>query len=233
MELFHRYHEEPNLDTRPARLPSTVPPELRLFAELTSMPRRKSTVPKSTTKADEWRNSGGKNACVCFEVQPELIFDGEGDGLFLARRIGKLKRDGEVDLTYHQFNIDRTARPGSRGGQVTIYHILPLQQANRKQQGLGLELRGAPLSNYSDSNSGSLHDVYESEESIDETAIDVRDDETVIDGRPRIRCHCTPGPGWRIQFRCRACPAPYKTRSKDGAIVHGRACTGALDMVRA
>ena len=141
MELFHRYHEEPNLDTRPARLPSTVPPELRLFAELTSMPRRKSTVPKSTTKADEWRNSGGKNACVCFEVQPELIFDGEGDGLFLARRTGKLKRDGEVDLTYHQFNIDRTARPGSRGGQVTIYHILPLQ-VNRKQ-GLGLHLRGA------------------------------------------------------------------------------------------
>ena len=81
-------------------------------------------------------------------------------------------------------------------------------------------------------NSGSLHDVCESEEWIDETVIDVRNDETVIDGCPRIRCHCTPGPGWRIEFRCRACPAPCKTRSKDGAVVHGRACTGALDMVR-
>jgi hypothetical protein len=142
MELFRRHHEHPNLQPRPTRLPSIMPPELRFFAERTTMPRRGARVfNSSTTLADEWRNSGGKNACVCFEVQPELIFDGQGGGLFLARRTGKIRRDGAVDLTYHQFNIDRSTRPGSRSGKVTIYHILP--QLNRKH-GLGLVLRGAP-----------------------------------------------------------------------------------------
>ena len=47
----------------------------------------------------------------------------------VCSRTGKVKREGEHDLTYHQYNIERSLRPRARAGKVTIYHILPAHLA--------------------------------------------------------------------------------------------------------
>ena len=133
MSLFHDCHEGVSLPPRPTRLPAWL--QQRLFAESTQMTRRRraSTLRDQGGKPDEWRNSGGKRAVVVSQVRPELIFDGKGHGLYLARRTGRITRAGEPDLTYHQFNIDRLPTPTSRSGTVTIYHIIPPGSGRSKE----------------------------------------------------------------------------------------------------
>ncbi len=121
MTLFYECEKQQCLPQRPLVLPSVVPSDQLLFAEPTSLTRRK--------KGDVWRNSGGKNAVVVTKVPLDLIFGKHNAGLFVSKRTGKIKRLGHVDLTYHQFNIGASFgeefKPGPRSGKVTLYHIVP------------------------------------------------------------------------------------------------------------
>ena len=52
----------------------------------------------------------------------------------VCSRTGKVKRKGGHDLTYLQYNIERSLRPGARAGNVTIYHILPAHLAKATEK---------------------------------------------------------------------------------------------------
>lgn len=131
MTLFYESERRQCLPPRPLQLQSVAPSDQLVFAEPTSAMRRK------TKGSDKWRNTGGKNAVVCFPVPPNLIAGGQQAGLYVARRTGKIRRPGQADLTYHQFNIDESEFPEARSGTVTLYHILPASATkivNRKGQ---------------------------------------------------------------------------------------------------
>ena len=87
---------------------------------------------------DTWRHSGGKLGVCSEALDADTIDDSNGNsgspecyrgaGLYLAKRMGKIKRSGQSrlqpELTYHQYNCDRSARPDSGAGPVTLFHIV-------------------------------------------------------------------------------------------------------------
>ena len=73
---------------------------------------------------DSW-SSGGNSGLVCLRVPKHLLLAGECQ-LFVARRRGKLRREGNAKSAhYHQFNVSTEENPGPLSGSVTIWHILP------------------------------------------------------------------------------------------------------------
>lgn len=134
LTLFYEADKRPCLPARPLQLPSVVPSDQLLFAESTAAMRRNTAGARLRGRADEWRNSGGKNAVKIFEVPEDLIFDGKPADLCLALRKGKVKRPGHADMTYHQYNIGEGPRPGARSGKVTLYHIVPQTSTKSKPQ---------------------------------------------------------------------------------------------------
>ncbi len=96
-------------------------PPARLFAEVTSTHRRKHSRDR---KCDEWRNNGGKKGVVCQVVPAELLRESDPK-LTVARRQGKIRREGLPDLRYQQFNVSSDERPLAKSGPIILYHVLP------------------------------------------------------------------------------------------------------------
>ena len=75
-------------------------------------------------KCDEWRNNGGKKGVVCQAVPAELLLADEPK-LTVARRQGKIRREGLPELRYQQFNVSSDERPLAKSGPIILYHVLP------------------------------------------------------------------------------------------------------------
>lgn len=116
--------------------------ERRIFVEVGSSKRR--TKRSDAINADQWVNSGGKNAVVVVETS---------SGLRLHRRAGFIKsrsaESGAMIQHYHQYRLEDASSSERSLSSVTLYHVCGSREHKKpkvhKRKGVDPVLAGADL----------------------------------------------------------------------------------------
>lgn len=115
-----RFHIRPqNIDDDPSRAGGLI------FVESRTQHAARRLHPKAA-KVDRWRNGGGKNGLIVYDIPSDLVSD-ECDLLCRRRGFVERPRQGQTDhtqLRYHQFTVAKKG-PSPADSDVFLYHVLP------------------------------------------------------------------------------------------------------------